>query len=126
MKLEFIKCGSADAPLVRIYQFDPHQIERLLQSFRQLADGSIDEILVHRLPGVESIENCHLTCRLWNRDKGVSVIVASSLECKLTHDGWRDVAERTAPFAIDQSQGGHQWLNECGDISLLLSDDGTW
>ena len=126
MKLEFLPDGSVDCPLVRLYDFDTHQAVCLRLAFDQLANGTVSEVLLHEQEGIESISGCKLHLRSGKRDVGVVQCSASSFDCILTKKRWADVVSLTEPFCRRIEPNTHQWLNEDGPISLLLSPNGMW
>lgn len=127
MKLEFLESGSADCPLIRLYGFDIPEACRLMALFRSLADGSQQHIRLHETFGIEAVQGCQLGLRLGSRDRGIEETSPKSFECVLTSEGWSEVADLTQPFCETPDTGEHhQWLNEDGKISLLLSPTGRW
>jgi hypothetical protein len=69
--------------------------------------------------------------RVGGRDRGVAGVNGSNFECILTDEKWRELADLVFPFADDEAMSAepgskHQWLDETGDVSLLLSPSGTW
>ena len=127
MKLEYLSSGSPDCPLVRLYEFDMTDAKRLREAFRSLADGSLQDVPLHEEWWVKSIAGCHLDLRRGAKDLGVVERLPSKFECVLTGEGWRQVAELTDPFCTSESpQEPFQWLNEDGEVSLLLTPSGRW
>jgi hypothetical protein len=125
MKLEFIADGSQDCPLVRIYDFGPEEAVSLRQFVASLCDGSRKSVQLDGETGFESIGGCRLTLQLGKRDFGLVQKAQSEFACVLTQDGWNNVAHLIEPFCASGCSG-HQWLNEDGDASLLLSKTGQW
>ena len=68
----------------------------------------------------------HLYLRLGSHDLGVVQTGPLSFECVLTKEGWSEVADLMEPFCEPENMKGYQWLNEDGEVSLLLSPDGLW
>jgi hypothetical protein len=127
VKLEFLKSGSNDCPLIRLYGFDVAAASRLMTLFRALADGSLQRIALHDQLGVESIQDCQLDLRSGSHDLGIRQTGPNTFECVLTSEGWTQVADLTGPFCEPGNSGEvYQWLNECGKVSLLLSPTGRW
>ena len=58
MKLEYFADGSADCPLIRLYNFTTAEAAQLLASVTDLASGGAERIDVHGLPYVESVGGC--------------------------------------------------------------------
>ena len=126
MKLQFLPDGSRDCPLIRLYDFDQEEVLRLKESFDHLADGSATSVLLHEQAGVEPIDRCQLILRTGKRDAGVVQSGASTFECTLSPERWSDVAALAESICAAVRQNTYQWLNEDGEISLLLSRDGRW
>jgi len=127
MKLEYLPAGSPDCPLIRLYEFDVTGARRLREAFRSLADGSRQDIPLHEEWWVESIAGCHLDLRLGQRDLGVVERLPSKFECVLTAEVWLEMAGLTDPFCTADSRADeYQWLNEDGEVSLLLTPTGRW
>jgi hypothetical protein len=126
MKLDLLPDGSEDCPLIRMYDFDGAEIDRLLVELAALASGAQKIVPVHDLPGTASIANCKLFLRLGGRDHGLtSLHEPASFECALTPDGWEQVASLVEPFC-QGGKRGYQWLDSHGDIRWLLSSNGDW
>jgi hypothetical protein len=127
MKLEFLASGSPDCPLIRLYNFDVVAAARLRNLFHALAIGSQRSISLHEQTEIEAVGGCRLELRLGKSDLGVRQSGPVSFECILTAEGWSGVEELTEPFCqSDDSKEHYQWLNDDGELSLLLSHDGLW
>jgi hypothetical protein len=127
MKLEFLASGSPDCPLIRLYDFDMAAAVRLREVFRRLSDASLPSAPLHEQLGIEAIDGCRLDLRLGGRDRGIVQTTPSSFECILTAEGWSKVVDLMEPFCDSVGKPRHyQWLNEDGEVSLLLSPLGSW
>jgi hypothetical protein len=127
MKLEFLASGSPDCPLIRLYDFDMAAASRLREVFQRVSVGSPPSVPLHEEPGIEAIGGCRVDLSLGNRDRGILEIHPLSFECILTKEGWSNVAALTEPFCESEDvRGQYQWLNEDGEVSLLLSQNGSW
>jgi hypothetical protein len=125
MKLEFLPDGSDDCPLVRLYDFAPHEAAGLVSAALDLASGRQRVTAVHDWPGVEAIDGCRLLLRSGPRDRGLVRLAApADFECVLTPATWDDVAGLTEPFIA--GCGGFRWLSEIGDARWLISGSGHW
>ena len=124
VKLEYIAEGSKDCPLIRLYSFDQQELLRLREAVAALSKETAQSISLHEQPGIEPINSCELTLRSGTRDLGVLKAGLLKFECVLTPDTWECVKELIDPFF--DSGGGYQWLSEQGNISLLLSESGSW
>ena len=122
MKLDYLKDGSDDCPLVRLYEFDSSDARRLRQTFAALADGAVERA---DLDAVESVDGTQLTFVRSTRDSGVVETSSHHFEVALASEGWRQAAE----FVDSLCDGGfgYQWLTpQTRGIQLLLSKDGAW
>ena len=126
MTLEFLPDGLSDRPLIRLYGFDRIGAMRLREAFRALATCSRQSIPLHEEWWIEPVEECTLNLHVGARDLGVVERAPSKFECVLTAGTWTDMISLVDPFCASESANSHQWLNEDGEISLLLSPDGQW
>lgn len=126
MKLEYLPDGSDDCPLSRVYDFDPNQALELQRLVECLADGSRDNLSVHELPFVTSVDDCQLVFNVGERDLGIANINRNRFSCLLTRASWENIVGLMGPFCIPETSNGFQWLDETSEISLLLSPDGLW
>ena len=126
MKMQFLPDGSPDRPLIRLYDFEPADALLLKELFDSLANGLRTDVSLHEQKGIEPVDGCQLSLRLGKRDTGIVQKGPFTFECDLTPAGWADVASLTEPFSEAAEANTYQWLNEEGQISLLLSPDGKW
>jgi hypothetical protein len=126
MKLQFVADGSPDCPLIRLYEFHAAEAVRLKGLFDRLADGSLTGVWLHEQTDIEPVDGCQLHLRVDSWDIGIVQKSASTFECSLTPKRWSDVAALAEPFCKAVRANTYQWLNEDGEISLLLSPDGGW
>jgi hypothetical protein len=125
MKLEFLESGSSDCPLIRLYEFDPKEANRLRCIAIHLAEAREQTVLFHEQPGVISIDGCQLTLQLGDKDGGASELGPNKFKWVLSKAGWFQVAGLIRPFTRTDSSG-FQWLSDGGQIQVLLSHDGHW
>lgn len=132
MRMEYLHEGSPDCPLIRLYDFDSVEIERLCDLFRSLSAGDSCGAGLHEQPYIEAVGECRLTLRVGNRDQRIVPSGRSCFEWILTAAGWEWVWELASSFAdqgCSAKPGGNyywQWLNRDGNVSLLLSQTGQW
>ncbi len=127
MKLDFLSDGAEDCPLVRIWGFVPAEVRLLHEAVTRLASGQAESVEVHSLPGVEPLNGCRLTLKAGQEDRGLYPQGdENSFICLLRQHKWEQVADLIHPFCEDAKSGYFQWLDESGDISLLLSVNGQW
>lgn len=75
-KIEYIAKGTTDSPLILIYGDESFKI--LIDTFRKLASGEINNILVQNLDGFEAINNCSLLLVVGNRDTDIKKVNQSN------------------------------------------------
>jgi hypothetical protein len=126
MKLQFLPHGSRDCPLIRLYDFEAADVLRLKELFDSLATGSRTDISLHEQKGIEPVDGCELNLPAGNGDTGIVQKGPFASECDLTPARWADVASLMEPFGEAAEANTYQWLNEDGQISLLLSPNGMW
>jgi len=125
VKLDYLKDGSDDCPLVRLYEFRSEEILRVRHSFERLANGVAEHVALDEVVAVESIDGTRLTFSRAARDRGVVPSGESSFDVVLTPDGWQSCIELVEPFCKPGT--GYQWLCDgVGHIRLLLSRNGSW
>jgi hypothetical protein len=125
MKVEYVRDGAIDTPLIRLHDFDAEGASAVHQLISDLSAGRRDEVQLHAEGGVESINGCRLILRVGDGDQGI-IHGAGAFVCTLTRDTWDDVAARMEPFCEDAQPGTFQYLDETSSIRLLLSADGGW
>lgn len=126
MKLQYLHNGSADCPLIRLYEFTPGEVMKLKEMFDSLALGSHTNLQLHRQAFIEPVDRCQLDLRLATSDVGILQTAPGSFTGALTQGAWADVAGLTDPLCGRFEPNTYQWLNEDGPVSLLLSHSGTW
>jgi hypothetical protein len=129
MKIEFLESGSADCPLIRIYGNEPEVCQQLQRTFEQLANGSIEEVSLTDLPGVEPLGGCCLIAQAGRRDRGIVCKGRNVFHWVLTPATWDNVAGLIEPFCGTEA-GGYQWLNQvpASEACVLVSTSrwGCW
>ena len=63
MKLEFVREGSPDCPLLRLYDFESAEARQLQQFVLRLVSKSDESIALHQQPGIQPMAGCELTLR---------------------------------------------------------------
>jgi hypothetical protein len=124
VKVEYLKEGSDDCPLVRLYQFRRTEVQRLRQTFEDLAAGRAEHVRLDKVTDVESIDGTQLTYSRGARDRGVIPSGPNRFDVVLAPEGWQRCAGLAEPFC--ESNSGYQWLYDLGPVRLLLSHDGCW
>lgn len=125
MKIEFLHDGSDDSPLIRMYPDDPVVSHQFFRAFERLADGSVQEVSLTDMPGVEPLDGCRLIAQVGRRDKGVVRKEGNEFSWVLTPETWDNVAFLIESFC-NPGNHGYKWLQQSGDIQVLISRDGCW
>src|SRR5262245_60956117 len=126
VKLEFLPSGSADCPLIRLYNFSLAEARQLHALVSALASAETERVDLHNLPFVEAINGCRLTLvvRAWDQAV-IRVGGPADFECGFRSGSWDNVAGLLEPFT--ETVRGYQWLaGSPGEASLLLSASGQW
>jgi len=125
MEMEFLRIGSADCPLIRLYKF--HRAEsRLLQRYAaRLATGKLDGIELHKCAMLKAIDECELSLLAGKKDKGTTERSLLKFEWEMSRAGWETVTELIEPF-LAKGATGCQWLCELGEVRIVLSPSGFW
>lgn len=128
MRLDYIPDGSADSPLIRLFDFTTPEAGQLMSAIADLVEGRREQITVESLGCVESVAGCKLKFQVRFWDQGVLNIGPAAFEYNLTTDAWEEVMSLIEPFANSTATGtGYQWLDQGpGEARLLLSHSGEW
>lgn len=125
MKLEFLREGSPDCPLIRLYDFSSDEARGLQQVVLQLVRDKDAVVALHAEPGIQPVGQCELYLRQAENPHGIREIGPLKFEWTYSAGGWLEVAALIQPFCRGDSTG-NQWLTRIGTISVLLSPDGRW
>jgi hypothetical protein len=126
MKLDYLPSGSVDCPLIRLYDFSPVEAKQLHVAVGRLASGELDQVAVHDLPRVASVDRCRLWLCVRSWDQGVVCkSPPADFDCGFTAGTW-DNTNGLIETMIRGSDGC-QWLAQApGEVALLMSTSGTW
>jgi hypothetical protein len=125
MKIEFLKSGSPDCPLIRLYEFKPSEAQLLRRIALQLARGRTQTVPLHKEQGILAIGGCQLALTRGEKDRGLFETGPLEFLWTLAGTGWLSVSGLIRPFSRTNSDG-FQWLSDGGKIRILLSRDGRW
>jgi hypothetical protein len=128
MQIEYFADDCSDCPLILIYGEDPIGALNLRLAVERLAVGLVDEVAIHEIPGYSSSGGCQLFAKTGPSDAGVYQAEELIFECILRKDTWLNIVGLLEPFADNHVRDVHlhQYLNETGKISLLISTDRAW
>ena len=129
MRVEHITDGSPDSSLILFYGGQPQEALKLFLAMRALAVGYQAEFAIHELPGFESVDGCQVFAVSVTKDLGIAPIDRpNAFEWALHPDTWAQVAGLVSPFCRDpQPQGlSFQYLDESGDIPIIISTGRNW
>ena len=125
MKLEYLPDGSLDCPLIRLFEFDQSEAQRLRQLVRSLVTGDRQSVALQNEVWADAVGGCCLSLRRGNQDQGIRQVEPLNFECVLSSDGWTNVEGLLEPFC-DSNTDGFQWLTHDGKVALLISQNGQW
>ena len=125
MKVEYLADGSNDCPLIRLYEYNQSEVQRLRELIRELATGVRESAPLQNESWVVPVEGCCLNLLRGSRDRGIRQVLLLNFECVLSSIGWSNVEGLLDPFC-DSDTNGFQWLTHDGRISLLISQNGQW
>lgn len=123
IKIEYIKEGSPECPLIRIYGKEPESCQILRKSVLQLSKKQIKTVTVHLLPIFTGVDGCELYFEL-GENIGILETGNNKFRCILNETNWINVEGLLEPFC--RTTNGYQWLYDLGNIKLLFSTDGNW
>lgn len=128
MHLEFIPDGSPDCPLIILSWSVPEEAERLRDALRGLASSSETTAALHSLPFIKPVEGCELSAHVAEEDVGARLLENSSnrFAWSLTPQSWQHVIDLLHPMALPDCRSGYQWLDEAGEIEVLISTRRSW
>ena len=132
MKIDFLKDGSPDCPLIRIYGDERGTVSRLIHVFRELSSGAVQRAELHKLSGIEPVGGCTVTLVAHGRDEGVRQLgYGADFEWRLTPSSWEVVADLTEPFKefVTCWSGRKPATNlteDLGFLRLVISSRPNW
>jgi hypothetical protein len=127
MKIEFIAEGAQDCPLILIHGRETVVVRQLAEEFRRLADGTSCRADVHDIFHRASLDEIRLTASASGWDIGVVQVSPAIFEWRLTAVSWDNAVGLLEPFWLAPSEEHtHQYLDQAGDISVIVSTDRSW
>jgi hypothetical protein len=129
MKVEYFGDGSFDCPLILLYGSDPNDAATLSEALGDLAHSAVNRVAIHELPGFSSIDGCQLFGSVTRSDLGLKMVASPAIfDCLLRPETWDDMIGLLEPFsrATETTGARFQYLNQTGDVRLLISTERTW
>ena len=129
MRVEYFADGSEDCPLVLLYGPDPTDAVTLSEALRVLSNSCESRVAIHELPGFVSVDGCQLFASVAGSDIGMKMIVPTTVfDCSLRADSWDNIIGLLEPFCHLETMSGtrFQYLQDSGDIRLLISNERAW
>jgi hypothetical protein len=126
MKVEYLPTGAEDCPLIRLFDFSNEDVTQFLASIDLLAKGRVVDMRLDEVPYLEPVSGCLLWLRIGKKDKGVLKTGDNGFDWILTDEGWMGVVELARPFLEADHTNCFQWLDDRGEVRVLLSQDGGW
>ena len=127
MFIEHFADGSDDCPLILLYGCEPEVVARLRHEVQLLAAGSVDRVAVHDIPGFVSVDGCRLFASVATWDSGTRPLSEPrTFECCLRPLVWDNVEGLLESFTLASGSNGLQWLDNHGELQLLISGHRGW
>jgi hypothetical protein len=130
MRIEYFGSPDDQPPaVVLIYGDEPGTVAILREAAQEIAAGVRDRVVVHDLPGFESVEGCKLSFSVGVSDLGVvRVGLGKTFEFIARRPSWAAVVELLGPFCGETSLDSFQYLDGFGDfesnVALIISAKG--
>ena len=133
MKIELLREGSPDCPLVRFHSGNTEDFVRLQRLADQLSADQARRVEMEAEPGF-TLLNMKRLCLHNSADDGLRKVASNCFEWSLDPYNWESVSILLQPFVESTEEGEfHQWLDEAGrgfsrGLAVLasMSADGTW
>ena len=125
MKIEYLDGDDEFLPLIRMYEFQPEEVDVLCRICDNFANGKIREYVLHEQSWIKAITGCQFVWRVHQKDNGVIQTSTLAFELTLKPESWINVKEILLYFTQRAPQCFH-WLNEIGDAHVLISYSGSW
>lgn len=137
MKLEFLRDGGPECPLIRFFGTDTDTVRALIEKIEQLTKGIGESVHIDEVLGIQFNTDSRLILLSSNRNIGVSTSsMVGEFTWELTPEKWSLVAGLLEPFAVRPRRGIFQWLTgpmaeyglDVGSTNVLVSfsEDGLW
>jgi hypothetical protein len=111
--------------LVRLYDFDSSQANRLTQNIQKAIIGNNKELDLTTLDFIQPV-NCNLTLQISDTDKGITTSDKKYFICHLTVNKYKEMILLIDPFCYREINS-YQWLYDLDTpIDFLFSRDGSW
>ena len=138
IKVEYLPpCGSADCPLIRLYDFRGGGIPPRAGVCETPPHRGRDECVLTDEPWAQSINGCRLLLRVVPVDRATPNFESCCTACRVpfptpgepyvmhgSRRGWDDVRELLEPFLAVRH--GFNWLADSPDVRVLISVTGEW
>lgn len=133
MKLEFLDyiseggkfTGNVTDQLVRLFDFDKLQADKLRQTILQTIIEKGKPLDLSELEFIETI-NCNLILRISDADIGITTNNKNIFICDLSIRGYENMIYMLEPFC-NKDSCGYQWLYDIDTpIEFLFSSDANW
>lgn len=111
--------------LVRIYNFEDHQIDSFLGKLVHLIQTG-SSIHFDQIKEIVQI-NCNIVLSVSEKDVGLVRSNVSELVCYLTKGSYQQMREKISSYILADRPESFQWLYDCDcEIDFLLSRSGLW
>ena len=127
MKIEYLKEGSDDCPIIRMFGNETESIKLLMEYVARLSKGIIKNKIINEIEGFEGIDQCQIDMQLSKESRGLIEKKGNLFKCVLSQSGWQSVYELLGSFS-GENNICFQWIDETSNISWLVSrhENGEW
>jgi hypothetical protein len=127
MKLELFQDG-LERPVILLYAGSTVEVDALRREVRSVADSQVEQVVVHQLPFVMSIDGCSLIAVASDRDVGI--LRAQDLPVftwALQPSSWDNVEGLLEPFSEPSPiEERFQYLNPAEGPEVIYSTGRYW
>jgi len=112
-----------DRFIVRFWNYTENEHESLLRQFRGLSSASSGK--EHVRLSTTSFGIGTLVLKASDRDRGARIAASeNAVVWELDPGGWNMVVDLASP--VEAGTSSFQWLDDRGEVSVLLSPSGRW
>ena len=127
MKIKYLG-ETTNGKVIHLFDFSNDEVMEIKTLIDEMAEGKINRIAMHEHALVNARDNDHLTLRLGHENQGILYNNQNKeFTCALTKVGYENMSELILSFAEHSLEmEGFEWLDETGDVSLLISPSKRW
>ncbi len=126
MKIEYLEGNEWPFPLVRLFDYQPDEVNLLRHACNDLADGHLNAFALHDQSWTQSIAGCRFYWCVTSNDMGVRLPKhGEALVLEYSDEAWREVEGKLSSI-VEMRPNAFNWLTMEGEVQVLISMDGKW